>query len=128
MVAANLNRPLACLQALSEVVRSAGLDPMTTSRLDINLETFEDIMGACERILKTPIPLSCEGGCGGGGEGEARLGDALGVREDTQDRRPSHEGGIALFGGGGEWEGKPGWGTRRWWVRPDPRNGHPLVA
>ncbi|GBF91441.1 hypothetical protein Rsub_04181 [Raphidocelis subcapitata] len=58
VVAANLNRPLACLQAMSAVVRAARLDPIGTSRLDINLETFEDIMGACERILKTPIPLS----------------------------------------------------------------------
>jgi len=60
VISTNANRPLACLQALSATVKAAGLDPISTSRLDINLETFEDIMGACERILKTPIPLSCE--------------------------------------------------------------------
>lgn len=56
----NANRPLAALQAMSQTIKAARLDPIATSRLDINLETFEDIMGACERILKTPIPLSCK--------------------------------------------------------------------
>ena len=46
---------------MSEAVKAARLDPLSTSRLDINLEMFEDIFGACERILRTPIPLSC--GC-----------------------------------------------------------------
>jgi predicted membrane chloride channel (bestrophin family) len=49
------HRPLACLAALSAAVREARLDPMSMSRLDDNLTAFEDILGACERILKTPI-------------------------------------------------------------------------
>ncbi|KIZ05855.1 hypothetical protein MNEG_2096 [Monoraphidium neglectum] len=41
VVASNANRPLAALQAMSRTISAAGLDPIATSRLDINLETFE---------------------------------------------------------------------------------------
>ena len=30
------------------------------NRLDENMTYFEDTVGACERLLRTPIPLSCE--------------------------------------------------------------------
>eukprot|EP00877_Chromochloris_zofingiensis_P009929 jgi/Chrzof1/518/Cz01g18220.t1 len=58
VVAGSKHAPLAILQALSQLTQSAGLDSMSTSRLDINVEVMEDILGACERILRTPIPLS----------------------------------------------------------------------
>ena len=57
-VTSSFNRPLACLQGLSDAIRRCGLDPVSMTRLDVNLEVMADIMGACERLLRTPIPLS----------------------------------------------------------------------
>mmetsp|Transcript_47021 Transcript_47021/g.89766 ORF Transcript_47021/g.89766 Transcript_47021/m.89766 type:complete len:124 (+) Transcript_47021:59-430(+) len=34
------------------------MNTLQASRMDENITTFSDILGACERILKTPIPLS----------------------------------------------------------------------
>jgi hypothetical protein len=38
------------------------MDVAPTTRMDENLTQFEDVLGGCERILKTPVPLSCEEG------------------------------------------------------------------
>lgn len=51
----------------AETIRQARLDPITRARMDDNLTFFEDAMGSCERILRTPIPLSytrCSGRAG----------------------------------------------------------------
>ncbi len=42
----------------AEVVRQSKVDSVTRARMDDNLTYFEDAMGSCERILRTPIPLS----------------------------------------------------------------------
>lgn len=52
------HRPCFVLAALSQVVAAAGLDPQLRQRLDTNLTAFEDCIGGCERILRTPIPQS----------------------------------------------------------------------
>jgi predicted membrane chloride channel (bestrophin family) len=67
------NRPNYCCQVLTEVVREAQLpsaSPSNTTdstaavpagaayRMDENLTVFEDVLGGCERLLKTPIPLA----------------------------------------------------------------------
>jgi predicted membrane chloride channel (bestrophin family) len=57
-VATSQHRPLAVLQALTHLLVAAKLDPIRYNLLDDNLLAQEDILGACERILKTPIPLS----------------------------------------------------------------------
>ena len=45
-------------QVLSTIVGRAALAPPLAQRMDENLTAFEDCLGTCERILKTPIPLS----------------------------------------------------------------------
>lgn len=44
----------------AEVIKQSKVDSVTRARMDDNLTFFEDAMGSCERILRTPIPLSCE--------------------------------------------------------------------
>lgn len=65
---------LRLLQVLSQTVRAARLDPPAAQRMDENLTLFEDAMGTCERILRTPIPLSC--GLEQGRAGRGRAGGA----------------------------------------------------
>jgi predicted membrane chloride channel (bestrophin family) len=43
---------------MAEVVRVARPNELCRMRMDDNLTFFEDAMGSCERILRTPIPLS----------------------------------------------------------------------
>ena len=52
------HRPNYCLQVLSELVKEANCGTAATMRMDDNLTSFEDCLGGCERILKTPVPLS----------------------------------------------------------------------
>jgi predicted membrane chloride channel (bestrophin family) len=59
------HRPLAVLQAMSSLLTAAELDANMRCHVDENLTVMEDVLGACERILRTPIPLSytrCERG------------------------------------------------------------------
>ncbi|KIY95575.1 hypothetical protein MNEG_12386 [Monoraphidium neglectum] len=52
------HRPNYCLQVLSQVVKDANAGTAATIRMDDNITAFEDCLGGCERILKTPVPLS----------------------------------------------------------------------
>jgi predicted membrane chloride channel (bestrophin family) len=52
------HRPNFALQTLSQVVRQAGVASAAALNMDVNLTSFEDSMGTCERILREPIPLS----------------------------------------------------------------------
>eukprot|EP00884_Botryococcus_braunii_P000321 jgi/Botrbrau1/1028/Bobra.0076s0002.1 len=52
------HRPNFTISMMSEIVSLAGLDPVQLSMFDKNLTFMADSIGACERILKTPIPLS----------------------------------------------------------------------
>lgn len=52
------HRPNFVLRVLSEVVAQAEISQLERLRMDENLTFFADAVGACERILKTPIPLS----------------------------------------------------------------------
>ncbi|GAX74963.1 hypothetical protein CEUSTIGMA_g2409.t1 [Chlamydomonas eustigma] len=52
------HRPLKTLQVLAEIVRASDVDMMVKSRLDTNITTLQNCLGACERILRNPIPLS----------------------------------------------------------------------
>ena len=61
---------------MSRLVARAQLPPSVSLALDRNLTAFADCVGTCERILKTPIPLSYTR-CGGlpgpaGLQGESR--------------------------------------------------------
>ncbi|WIA34766.1 hypothetical protein OEZ86_013072 [Tetradesmus obliquus] len=48
----------AVLQALGECVQASHMQPMQKMRLDENITVMQDVMGGCERIFRTPIPLS----------------------------------------------------------------------
>ena len=52
------HRPNYVLQVLSELVANSSIISPERFRMDQNLTFFADALGACERILKTPIPLS----------------------------------------------------------------------
>ncbi len=45
-------------QVMSEAVRAARMSDICMHRMDDNLSYFQDVVGACIRILQTPIPLS----------------------------------------------------------------------
>jgi len=49
--------PLHILFMMSQIVQRADLRPIQGARIDENLTTFSDILGACERIIRCPIPL-----------------------------------------------------------------------
>lgn len=46
------------LRMMSGIVHKAGLEPIYNSRMDANITAFEDDLGKCERIFKTPIPMA----------------------------------------------------------------------
>lgn len=55
---ASKHRPNYVLQVLSELVESSCIISPERFRMDQNLTFLHDCHGACERLLKTPIPLS----------------------------------------------------------------------
>jgi predicted membrane chloride channel (bestrophin family) len=52
------HRPLHILHMITETGREAGLPTASQLNLDQNLAALSDVVGGCERILRTPIPLS----------------------------------------------------------------------
>ena len=52
------HRPSFAISVLTELAAKAPLRESHRIRLDENLTYFEDAVGTCERILRTPIPLS----------------------------------------------------------------------
>ncbi len=44
-------------QVLAQIIRAAQLPVVPTLRMEDNLTNYEDCLGGCERILRTPIPL-----------------------------------------------------------------------
>ena len=64
-LAAAHHRPGYALQVLSSIIhqlsaaqRPGVLIPPAVANMDLNLTQLEDVVGTCERILKSPIPLS----------------------------------------------------------------------
>lgn len=50
--------PHAVLNVLTMIQDKAGLDIAQKRSMDVNITNFSDCIGGCERILRTPIPLS----------------------------------------------------------------------
>lgn len=48
----------AVLQAMGACVRASGAKDVEKLRLDESISALQDLMGGCERIFRTPIPLS----------------------------------------------------------------------
>lgn len=46
------------LRMMSQIIYEANMDPILTTQMDANITEFEDDLGKCERIFKTPIPLA----------------------------------------------------------------------
>jgi predicted membrane chloride channel (bestrophin family) len=69
---ASTHRPNYCMQVLTACLKEAQLPAAVTSnldsrgcvpagaayRMDENLTVYSDVTGGCERILRTPVPLS----------------------------------------------------------------------
>merc|ERR1719313_2694608 len=45
------------LNAMSERVRKANIDPIAKQSIDRSISVLVDLTGACERIFKSPVPL-----------------------------------------------------------------------
>lgn len=52
------HRPCAAAAVMSAVLRRAALDPIQRSLLDGQLGELLNVVGGCERLLKTPIPAA----------------------------------------------------------------------
>jgi putative membrane protein len=52
------HRPLKVLSLMSQLVARADIEPWQRLQLGDTISTFYDAVGGCERILRTPIPLS----------------------------------------------------------------------
>lgn len=46
-----------CVSAMSANLRKADIDAIARSRIDSTLSILVDLLGACERIFKSPVPL-----------------------------------------------------------------------
>lgn len=55
---ASPHRPVYVLHVLTEIIARAKLNPNIEVMINSNLTFFHDSLGACERLLRTPIPLS----------------------------------------------------------------------
>ena len=51
------NRPNVILAAMSANLKAADIDQMDRARIDTSISLLCDLMGACERIFKSPVPL-----------------------------------------------------------------------
>jgi hypothetical protein len=49
---------LLTLQVMSHIIEGVGINDFQRSQMQANITTFEDILGGCERLLCTPIPVS----------------------------------------------------------------------
>lgn len=46
------------VQVLSQHIEAADISDFQKMQMQANVTTFEDVLGGCERLLRTPIPLS----------------------------------------------------------------------
>ena len=52
------HKPIFAMQVLGETIRATKMDPVMKGMMDNNLTAYEDAVGGCERILRTPLPLT----------------------------------------------------------------------
>ena len=52
------HRPMMAMQVLSDAIAASDTPTYLKTSMDQNLTAFEDAVGGCERILRTPLPLS----------------------------------------------------------------------
>lgn len=52
------HRPNHCIQVLSELLARSHISEIMKAFMSANITTFHDNVGICERLFKTPIPLS----------------------------------------------------------------------
>ena len=52
------HRPVKAIHVMSQIIQDVDVDPIHQQQMSMNLTTFEDILGGCERLLRAPIPVS----------------------------------------------------------------------
>eukprot|EP00210_Caulerpa_lentillifera_P004218 g4023.t1 len=52
------HKPMFCLHMLSRILANSKMDEFEQLQLQNNVTAFEDVLGGCERLYTTPIPLS----------------------------------------------------------------------
>lgn len=55
---ASQHKPLYALQCLTAGINGSGANTYIKGIMDQNLTAMEDVVGGCERLLRTPLPLS----------------------------------------------------------------------
>lgn len=58
MLLGSTHRPMKCLHVLGEIIMQVPMAPIHQQQMSHNLQHFHDQLGASERLLRTPIPIS----------------------------------------------------------------------
>lgn len=53
-----LHRPIKAISMLSELTRQLDINQFQALQMQENVQFFYDALGGCERLLRTPIPVS----------------------------------------------------------------------
>lgn len=53
-----MNRPIKAISMLSELTRQLSITEFQALQMQENVTFFYDALGGCERLLRTPIPVS----------------------------------------------------------------------
>jgi len=58
MLLKSQHRPMKALHVLGELIMSQPMPPIHQMQMSLNVQHYHDQLGACERLLRTPIPVS----------------------------------------------------------------------
>jgi predicted membrane chloride channel (bestrophin family) len=57
MIKNSQHRVVKSISVLAEIIKQANLPPLQNQLMMLNVQMFYDLMGMCERIYRTPLPL-----------------------------------------------------------------------
>ncbi len=58
MLCGSQHRVVKSVSVLAEVIKQAPLNPIQMQLMQLNVQFFYDALGMCERIYRTPLPLT----------------------------------------------------------------------
>lgn len=58
MLLGSQHRPMKALHVMGEIIMQVPMSPIHQQQISLNLQHFHDQLGASERLLRTPIPIS----------------------------------------------------------------------
>lgn len=58
MLLQSQHRPMKALHVCGEIIQQMPMHPIHQMQMSLNIQHFHDQLGACERLLRTPIPIS----------------------------------------------------------------------